>query len=107
MEVRTPLSQPITGTCNWTLSAVHLFPKEREAFSPLAATAAGNWSALGSNVAGTDGAISNIAPLPLRWMLLQFRELMCMLEGVFRMQAAIQLPITLPNGMAQELVRHR
>lgn len=31
----------------------------REAFSPLASTAIGDWSALGSNLAGTDGALSD------------------------------------------------
>ena len=34
-------------------------PNRNEPFSSLAATTIGNWSALGSNLAGTDGAISN------------------------------------------------
>jgi len=38
-------------------------PSDREAFSPLAATTAENWSALGSNLDGTDGAISLPPPL--------------------------------------------
>jgi len=33
-------------------------PKNRETFSPLSITTIGNWSALGSNLAGTDGALS-------------------------------------------------
>src|SRR5262245_61313214 len=36
--------------------------KFHESFSPLAATTIGNWSALGSNAAGTDGAIDNPGP---------------------------------------------
>ena len=34
-------------------------PKNREALAPLSATTVGNWSALGSNPAGTDGAMSH------------------------------------------------
>lgn len=36
-----------------------VFSADREAFSPLISSAIGNWSALGSNPAGTDGALSH------------------------------------------------
>src|SRR5262245_12638892 len=36
-----------------------LFPKNREALSSLFVSAPSNWSALGSNLAGTNGALSD------------------------------------------------
>src|SRR5262245_60273665 len=38
------------------------FTKKQFASSTMATTTIGNWSALGSNLAGTDGAISNPSP---------------------------------------------
>lgn len=75
-------------------------PKDLEAFSPLAATTAGNWSALGSNLAGTDGAISMPAPFNSSQVdVITVSGTDIYVGGCFENAGGTQLLITLPNGM--------
>ena len=75
-------------------------PKDREAFSPLADTTAGNWSALGSNLAGTDGAISMPAPFNSSQVdVITVSGTDIYVGGCFENAGGTQLLITLPNGM--------